>query len=748
MSRPTRQEDDADALDETRGKAPKTGRIGKMTSKLKHKMGKSGGGGGGGRAALDDDVIRDSSQLLDANVGSAAVDNGERTLSKKQQKQLQRKVKQELKEQAKMRKTDDRSRKSRFPKLRVGKSDKSKGKRSQQQYKHEADADGSSSKAARSEHTRDDVRSMHADPVSIPSVTSPGNSSPIASPTETSLFSPPPTADPLVSSPRDFGAPESSAADELNRETSSSSTSTGSSHKRLSRSLALVKKHQSREKSTKKSTQPQPQPSSSPHNLHNTQNSNNKLFKRKNKSGAGKQMQQATKHSPVIGRPRAESVRHVVHVDANLEWCLPDSSTESEGQSRALYNRPAVNTPGGSQRHNISTHSTELFELIEPPIGSGAFGTVYRAFYRQSGIEMAIKVVNFPDMHGDAASPSVMSLEAEALRTEITSEMAILRQCSSPHVVQYWGNIWRGDSELWILMDFCQLGSLRDLMRVTNRESLSEPQIAHVMWSVLRGLAYLHQRLIIHFDLKSHNLLVNRRGEVKLADFGLAHQFGENQETTRAIAGTRYWMAPELLRRESLHKAGTAADMWSLGVTAIELATGAPPYFDEAPMTAVRYILQNDPPILQGKKWSKHFVSFLRAILCKEPADRAVASELIKSHPFITKASPRAFGELVHQWERVHAAANKNQSTKKKRLFKKSLKNRQQARSAHDQNEDKDEDEDEYLHSRPQHGSSLRRLENNDGKSSRSNRTRDESTPLMSEVVPDAAKNSEDGCCS
>jgi serine/threonine protein kinase len=76
---------------------------------------------------------------------------------------------------------------------------------------------------------------------------------------------------------------------------------------------------------------------------------------------------------------------------------------------------------------------------------------------------------------------------------------------------------------------------------------------------------------------------------------------GENQDSTRAIAGTRYWMAPELLRRESLHKAGTAADMWSLGVTAIELANGSPPYFDEAPMTAVRYILRNDPPILQGK---------------------------------------------------------------------------------------------------------------------------------------------------
>lgn len=184
-------------------------------------------------------------------------------------------------------------------------------------------------------------------------------------------------------------------------------------------------------------------------------------------------------------------------------------------------------------------------------------------------------------------------------------------------------------------MEFCAAGSLSDMMAIC-RETLTEPQIACVMKMSLEGLKYLHARRIIHRDVKAANVLVTDSGDCKLADFGVSSDIVTTLSRKQTVIGTPNWMAPEVIKASAYND---RADIWSLGITAIELAVGQPPHSDVHPMTAMFNIPTAPPPTLPyPEKWSKAFHSFIHVCLQKDPNRRPTAAQLLEKHPFILQA--------------------------------------------------------------------------------------------------------------
>lgn len=306
---------------------------------------------------------------------------------------------------------------------------------------------------------------------------------------------------------------------------------------------------------------------------------------------------------------------------------------------------------GAGSRLSNYHHAVDYFQFRLPEIGRGAFGTVYRAMHAPSETWMAVKVIYLGENlenERNSMRRAVMQQQQDLMMEEIENEMSLLKQCSHPNVVQYYGNLRPAKNVLCLLMAYAELGSMSE---VRSHFDLSEPQIGWVLFCILRGLNYLADKSICHFDIKAANFLLNKEGVVQLADFGLAQKMGSQQ---RGIAGTRYWMAPELLRRASVHKAGFASDIWSLGITAIELAAGEPPYYDLDAMTAQRKILNEPPPTLPGAKWSASFRTFVSSCLRTDPSQRPGSTALLQ-HPFIVKHSSdkvkNRFSEII-AWSR------------------------------------------------------------------------------------------------
>lgn len=200
-------------------------------------------------------------------------------------------------------------------------------------------------------------------------------------------------------------------------------------------------------------------------------------------------------------------------------------------------------------------------------------------------------------------------------------------------------------------MEYCEAGSVMDLM-LTCRITLTEAEIASCMRDAISGLAYLHKRHVIHRDVKGANLLLTARGECKLADFGVSKQLVHTLARTKTLIGTPYWMAPEIVDSKARKAGGynAKADIWSLGITAIEAAQGRPPLHDVFPMKAIFLIPKNPPPRLQDEEeWSDAFVSFLKSSLTKDFKSRPSASELLL-HPFIKSApDQKVVAQLVQR---------------------------------------------------------------------------------------------------
>ncbi|XP_050729370.1 serine/threonine-protein kinase 3-like isoform X2 [Eriocheir sinensis] len=288
----------------------------------------------------------------------------------------------------------------------------------------------------------------------------------------------------------------------------------------------------------------------------------------------------------------------------------------------------------------------EVFDII-CKLGEGSYGSVYKALHKESGQVLAIKQV-----------PIDTDLQ------EIIKEISIMQQCDSHHVVKYYGSYFK-DSDLWIVMEYCGAGSVSDIMRL-RKKTLTEEEIATVVYDTLRGLEYLHLRRKIHRDIKAGNILLNTQGHAKLADFGVAGQLSDTMAKRNTVIGTPFWMAPEVIQEIGYD---CVADIWSLGITALEMAEGKPPYGDIHPMRAIFMIPTKPPPSFrEPDQWQPEFIDFVSRCLVKNPEERATATELLQ-HPFIRGAQPSSIlRTMLEEAMEIRESQNSNRQNQIKHI--------------------------------------------------------------------------------
>uniref|UniRef100_A0A4W6EBF3 Serine/threonine-protein kinase TAO3 n=1 Tax=Lates calcarifer TaxID=8187 RepID=A0A4W6EBF3_LATCA len=263
-------------------------------------------------------------------------------------------------------------------------------------------------------------------------------------------------------------------------------------------------------------------------------------------------------------------------------------------------------------------------------IGHGSFGAVYFARNSYSNEVVAIKKMSY---NGKQTTEKWQ---------DIIKEVKFLGQLRHPNTIEYKG-CYLKDNTAWLVMEYC-LGSASDLLEV-HKKPLQEVEIAAITHGALLGLAYLHSHNMIHRDVKAGNILLTELGQVKLADFGSA----SIASPANSFVGTPYWMAPEVILAMDEGQYEGKVDIWSLGITCIELAERKPPLFNMNAMSALYHIAQNDSPTLQSNEWSDPFRSFVDYCLLKIPQDRPSSGELLR-HDFVRRErSPRILIDLIQR---------------------------------------------------------------------------------------------------
>ena len=282
---------------------------------------------------------------------------------------------------------------------------------------------------------------------------------------------------------------------------------------------------------------------------------------------------------------------------------------------------------------SIPSTPEDLFTLTNL-IGIGGFGKVFKAIHNTSNQVYAIKIIDYTK--GNNNDKSNISFNYKSIQQE-TSLMRLVNK--SDYILKYYGSYFSCDSNtIWLILEYCAGGSAFDLMLSMGR-TLSEVEVATIMEQVLKGLIYIHKLNLIHRDIKGANIMLSEDGYAKLGDFGIGIQMTDDEYRT-SKKGSPHWMSPQVIMNKNYDM---KTDIWSLGITCLELVEGEPPFADLNPDEVMLKIANNPPKaedIIDPKEHTDEFIDFVNLCLEINPNKRPSADILIK-HPFIVKLSKK-----------------------------------------------------------------------------------------------------------
>jgi len=272
-------------------------------------------------------------------------------------------------------------------------------------------------------------------------------------------------------------------------------------------------------------------------------------------------------------------------------------------------------------------------------IGEGAAGEVYVA-QNKNGQRVAIKK---------------MPINSENVKL-LCTEINIMRESHHPNIVEYNDSFIVEGNFLWVVMELMDGGCLTDVLEQFDVVKMNEQQISYVCLQTLNALSYIHQNHRIHRDIKSDNILLNSKGEVKIADFGYAAQLTQDKQKRNTVVGTPYWMAPELIRGNDY---GIKVDIWSLGIMVLEMLEGQPPYMSFPPLRALFLITTKGiPPLQNPEKWSQELRQFYQRCVEKDVELRPDSNELLTYQFLKLACGPEEFAPLIEQERRAAQMIN------------------------------------------------------------------------------------------
>ncbi|KAK0389474.1 hypothetical protein NLU13_3049 [Sarocladium strictum] len=332
---------------------------------------------------------------------------------------------------------------------------------------------------------------------------------------------------------------------------------------------------------------------------------------------------------PLNVAPKANQQQQADGIKA-AEAALTSKPTAAERKQDVRMSTMSESEVMAKLKEAVSKDDPNLSYSKQKKIGQGASGSVYVAKIKDTAIGMAREVLR---QQGSRAQVAIkqMDLAHQPRKELIVNEIMVMKDSTHKNIVNFLDAFLRNNnSELWVVMEYMEGGALTDV--IDNNPSISEEQISTICHETCSGLQHLHSQSIIHRDIKSDNVLLDARGNVKITDFGFCAKLTESKSKRATMVGTPYWMAPEVVKQKEY---GPKVDIWSLGIMAIEMIESEPPYLNEEPLKALYLIATNGTPRLKKpEKLSKELKAFLSVCLCVDIKSRASADELL-AHDFL-----------------------------------------------------------------------------------------------------------------